>query len=45
MFYNGVFGSEGCVLADNLYNTKTQVLFNPANYVIEVLVAFKKETP
>jgi hypothetical protein len=33
MFYDGVFGSE------------TQVLFDPSNYVIEVLVAFKKETP
>jgi hypothetical protein len=30
---------------DNLYNIKTQVLFDPSNYVIEVLVAFKKETP
>jgi hypothetical protein len=29
----------------NLYNIKTQVVFDPANYVIEVLMAFKKENP
>jgi hypothetical protein len=28
-----------------VFGSETQVLFDPSNYVIEVLVAFKKETP